>query len=65
MAKTKSETKTKVTKTPEVKTPTRVEELNKEIIEHDAKWKYVFNAKAKMERTLLVISLEAAIKAAK
>lgn len=65
MAKTKKTENTEAPKAVKVVKPTRVEELSKEIIEHDAKWEYIYNAKAKMERTLLVISLEAALKAAK
>lgn len=64
MAKAKN-TEDKVVKAPKVAKPTRIEELTKEIIEHDVKWEHIYNAKAKMERTLLVISLKAAMKAAK
>lgn len=65
MAKTKKTENTEAPKAVKVVKPTRVEELSKEIIEHDVKWEHIYNAKAKMERTLLVISLKAAMKAAK
>lgn len=56
-------TKTKVVKTPKVSKPTRAEEIQKEIDEHVAKWKNVYNASAKLELSKLHISLASAIKA--